>query len=107
MDNPISERRKETRYSIHANVLVHRSDGETLRAKAANISGGGMLIEVDPPAVLVTGEEVEVEVEVRDVPGKPFACWGLAKVVRSEGSHFGVQLTAATFTNQDLQPPEA
>ena len=97
MEHEPAERRLEARYPIEAKVLVHKNNGETISAIAANISGGGMLLHVEQPSGLRIGDPVTVDVELPDDPGKPFAAWGLAKVMRFTGSYFGIQLSAGTF----------
>ena len=100
MEHEPTDRRTETRYPVEAKVIVHRNGGETICATAANISGGGMLLRVDQPSGLRVGDRVTVDVELPD-PTKPFVAWGLAKVVRFTGSHFGIQLDAGTFAPGD------
>ena len=97
MEHEPAERRLEARYPIEAKVIVHKNSGEAIRATAANISGRGMLLHVEQPSGLCIGDPVTVDVELPDDHDKPFAAWGLAKVVRFTGSHFGIQLSAATF----------
>ena len=106
MEHESTERRIEARYPIEAKVIVHKNNGETIPATAANISGGGMWLHVEQPSGLSLGEAVTVEVELPDDPDKPFASWGLAKVIRFSGSHFGIQLSAATFA-PDFGPGNA
>jgi hypothetical protein len=76
------------RYPIQAAVTVRNSSG-AIRASAANISASGMLLRVGQPTAFRIGEEVAVEVELPDNPGKPFSAWGLARVVRIEDGGFG------------------
>ena len=78
-------------------MIVHKHSGETISATAANISGGGMFLHVEQPSGLSIGDPVTVDVELPDDPDRPFAAWGIAKVVRFTGSHFGIQLSAGTF----------
>jgi len=78
-------------------VAVHTSSGETIRATAVNISSGGMLLHVGQPSQFCVDQEVTVEVELPDDPGKPFSGWGVAGIVRIEGSRFGIHLQAGTF----------
>jgi c-di-GMP-binding flagellar brake protein YcgR len=105
MEHQPTERRSEPRYPIEAHVIVHKNNGETISATAANISGGGMLLHVEQLSSLSLGEAVTVEVELPDEPDKPFVSWGLANVVRFNGSHFGVQLRAGTYGPGDGSLP--
>ena len=97
MGHQPTERRLETRYPTEAKVIIRKNSGETIPATAANISGGGMLLHVEQPSSVRIGEAVMVQVELPDNPGKPFASWGLARVVRFDDSHFGIQLSAGVF----------
>ena len=97
MEREPTERRLEARYPIEAKVIVHKNSGEAIHASAANISGGGMFLHVEQPSSLCIGDPVTVDVELPDDPDKPFVSWGLARVVRFTGSHFGIQLSAGTF----------
>jgi c-di-GMP-binding flagellar brake protein YcgR len=97
MEHEPNERRLEARYPIEAKVIVHRNSGESISATATNISGGGMLLHVEQPSGLRIGDPVTVDVELPDDPDKPFASWGIGKVVRLTGGHFGIQLKAGTF----------
>jgi hypothetical protein len=94
------ERRKETRYPIETNVAVRMSSGETIHATAVNISSSGMLLHVEQPDTFSVDQEVSVEVELPDDPGKPFSAWGVARIVRVEDCGFGIHLRAGTFGNQ-------
>ena len=105
MEHEPTERRLEARYPIEAKVTVHKNSGETISATAANISGGGMFLHVEQPSGLRIGDPVTVDVELPDNPDKPFAAWGLGKVVRFTGSYFGIQLSAGTFDKGE--DPEA
>jgi hypothetical protein len=97
MEREPTERRLEARYPIEAKVIVHKNSGEAIHATAANISGGGMLLHVEQPSGLSIGDPVTVDVELPDDRDKPFAAWGLARVVRLTGGYFGIQLSAGTF----------
>lgn len=91
------ERRKETRYPMEAEAMVHTSSGRAIPATATNISSFGMLLEIDQPAKLSVNDEVTVEIKLPDDPGKPFSSWGVARVVRIDGSCFGIQIYGGTF----------
>ena len=101
MEHEPTERSLEARYPIKAKVIVHKNSGETISAIAANISGGGMFLHVEQPSGLRIGDPVTVDVELPDDPDKPFAAWGIAKVVQFTGSYFGIQLSAGTFGQRD------
>ncbi|HYW47246.1 MAG TPA: PilZ domain-containing protein [Bryobacteraceae bacterium] len=100
------ERRKEARYPIEANVMVHKSSGETIPATAVNISSAGMLLHVGQPSQFSVDEEVTVEVELPDNRGQPLSSWGAAKIVHIDGCRFGIQLDAGTFDPENYRLPE-
>ena len=100
MKQETQDRRKEMRYPIHAGAIVHTSSGKTIPATATNISSFGMLLRIDPPSTLTIDDQVTVEIELPDDPGKPFSAWGVARVARIDGAYFGVQLCAGTFDSE-------
>jgi c-di-GMP-binding flagellar brake protein YcgR len=106
MENEATERRVEARSPIEAKVIVRKSSGETIAATSVNISGGGMLLHVEDLSSLTIGEIVTVSVELPDDPDRPFASWGLAKVVRFNRGLFGVQLYAGTFAVAEEGSPD-
>ncbi|HTS48009.1 MAG TPA: PilZ domain-containing protein [Bryobacteraceae bacterium] len=91
------ERRRATRFPIEARVNVRASSGRTFTATAVNISTSGMLLQVPQPFPLSLGEEVTVEVNLPGSSGQAVSVWGLAKVVRLDGLHSAVQLSAGSF----------
>jgi c-di-GMP-binding flagellar brake protein YcgR len=91
------ERRRATRYPMEAKVIVYKSGGEAISATAADISAGGMLLNVERPSEFRMGEHVTVDVELPDRPGMPFSAWGAAIVVRADGCRYAIQLQAGTF----------
>ena len=97
MEYEHTERRREARYPIEANVIVHKSSGECIPATAVNISSGGMLLHFEQPSEFSLDETVTVAVELPDNPGKPFAAWGTGRIVRIDGCRIGIQLRAGTF----------
>ena len=70
-----TERRKEARYLIEANALIHKNSGEVILASATNISSGGMLLHIEQPAKLTVDEQVTVEVKLIGYPDQPFSSW--------------------------------
>ena len=97
MGRNAAERRKEPRFPIKARVLVHKTDGGTIPATAADISSSGMLLCVEHPSAFVIDEVVSVEVELPNDAPDSFSAWGLGKVVRADGCRFGIQLYAGAF----------
>ncbi|MGA2182240.1 MAG: PilZ domain-containing protein [Bryobacteraceae bacterium] len=105
MEYEHTERRKEARYPIEANVIVHKNSGANISATATDISGAGMLLHVEQPSEFSLDETVTVEAELPDIPGKPFSAWGAGRIVRIDGCRFGIQLYAGTFDAGDERLP--
>lgn len=103
--DPSPERRKETRYPVEANVVVRKSNGNTLRATAVDISSSGMrLLCPNRSCPLTPGEEVTVDVELPEGPDKPFSAWGFGRVAHVNGGGAGIQLYGGHF--DPMPPPE-
>lgn len=94
------DRRNEARFPIQAGAIVHTSSGKAIPATATNISSFGMLLHIEQPSTLALDEQVTVDIELPDDPGKPFSSWGVARVARIDGAHFGVQLYGGTFDSE-------
>lgn len=107
MEYEHTERRREARYPIEATVIVHKSGGATIRATAVDVSSGGMLLHVEQPSDFSVDEVVTVELELPDDPGKPFAAWGVGRVVRTDGCRCGVELRAGVFDPWNAPLPDA
>jgi len=96
------DRRRAIRYPIEAQVTIHTKNGQAVTAKAINISSSGMLLQLSQPFPLSPGDEVTVEVDLPDEPDKALASWGLATVVRLDGLHSAVHLSAGHFDWESL-----
>jgi hypothetical protein len=92
-----ADRRIAPRYPLEVKASVHKKNGETVVATAANISTKGMLLQVDQTSGFQCGDEVTVEIELEGLADQPFSNWGVAKVVRVDGCTFGIELQAGTF----------
>jgi c-di-GMP-binding flagellar brake protein YcgR len=97
MESSTEDRRRARRYPIEAQVNVHTKSGRKFTATAVNISSSGMLLQVAQPFPLSLGEEVTVEVNLPDSSDQALPVWGLAKVVRLDGLHSAVHLSAGSF----------
>lgn len=91
------EKRRAPRYPIEALVNIRTESGHTLTATAVNICSSGMLLRLAQPFPLSLGEEVTVEVDLPDPFDKALSAWGVATVVRLDGLHSAVQLSAGSF----------
>jgi PilZ domain len=95
---PSPERRKELRYPVEAKVLVQKANGETLHARAVDISSSGMrLLWPNGSCLLTHGEEVTVDVEFPEGSDKPFSAWGLGRVAHIDSLGAGIQLFGGQF----------
>jgi len=94
--NP-EERRRAVRYPIEAQVIIQTKSGQSLTAKAVNISSSGMLLQLSQPFPMNLGDEVTVQVDLPNEPDKALASWGLGTVVRLDGLHSAVHLSAGHF----------
>ena len=101
METEHGDRRRATRYPIEAKVMVKHS-GESIPATAANISAAGMLLHVEQPSRFSVDDEVTVDVELPENLPEPLSTWGVARIVRIDGHHFGIHLSAGTFSPRDL-----
>jgi len=101
MESKPGERRKEARYPIEAEVLVHTASGQSIPANATNISSFGMLLHIQLPSALAVNDEVTVEIRLPEDVGKAFSAWGVARIAHINGSQVGVQLFGGTFDSAD------
>jgi c-di-GMP-binding flagellar brake protein YcgR len=97
MKHNSSERRKEPRYPVEANVIVQKKNGERIRATAVDISSSGIRLRLGQPCPLDQDEEVTLEVELPEHPDKPFSSWGLGRVVYRNDGGIGIQLYGGHF----------
>jgi len=97
------EKRRAPRFPIPVPAIVRDASGQTARATVVNISSSGILVKVEEPLAFAPADEVMIEVDLPDDPEKPLPAWGIAKVVRVEGSRIAVELTSAGF--HPLPPP--
>ena len=100
-----TERRKETRYPIEANALIHKNCGEAILATATNVSSAGMLLHIEQPANLNLDEQVTVDVKLIGYPNQPFSSWGAARVAHIDDGYFGIQLLGGLFDGEDSVVP--
>ncbi|MGB6947324.1 MAG: PilZ domain-containing protein [Bryobacteraceae bacterium] len=97
MEEHIADRRKEARYPVKAKVIVQKKNGETILATAVNISSSGMRLRFDQPCPLSPGEEVTVDVELRERLDKPFSAWGFGRVAHVDAEGAGIELQGGQF----------
>ncbi|HTR39472.1 MAG TPA: PilZ domain-containing protein [Bryobacteraceae bacterium] len=106
MDQKSSDRRKEPRYPLSAQVLLRKENGESVYATAIDISSSGMRLQIDGPASLELNEVVTVELELPDQPEKPFSSWGIGRVAHLDSTRMGVELSAGRFAGSGAAEPE-
>jgi PilZ domain len=91
------ERRREGRFPVKAAVIVRKASGETVRATAVDISSSGMRLCLEKGTVLVVGEQVTVDVELPELPHKPWSAWGFGRVAYVDATGAGIQLFGGQF----------
>jgi len=91
------DKRRAPRYPIEARVNIQTKSGRTFAATAVNISSSGMLLQLAQPFPLNLGEEVTVEVDLPGPSDQAWSAWGVATVVRLDGLHSAVHLSAGSF----------
>jgi len=100
--NPSMERRREPRYPIGAEAVLHRRGEDTSYAAVTLNSGtAGILLKVNGTNPFNVGDEVVCEVALKDAPERAFASWGVGRVVRIDESNAAVELQAAVFASDE------
>ena len=94
-----TERRKEPRFHVGGRCVIRSKDGgQNYDATIVNISSGGLLLETVVPHGFSVGDEVSCKIAVPEDTERPFASWGIGRVVRVNELKTAIELTAATFT---------
>lgn len=86
--------------------MVRKAGGETIHAMAVDISSSGMRLKLEEHIPLTVGDEVTVDVELPDHPGKPFSAWGLGNVTYVSSIAVGIQLFGGEFDRLPSREPE-
>jgi len=86
MEHP--EHRREPRHALEAEAVIERASGEKLSAFTVNVSGGGMLLQLEQPPTLEIGERVTCELKLYS--DKPPQSWGTGRVVRLSESRVAI-----------------
>jgi len=100
MEHPSPDNRKEPRYALDTQAILERNTGEQFNASTINVSGSGMLVQLEQAPDLRLGEELNCSVVLYQ--GKAPQSWGLGTVVRVEDvlvaiEFKNVRLLAADF----------
>ena len=82
-----SDKRKEQRYPLGAEAIVVRKTGERVHAFTVNVSGSGVLLALESPALAV-GDEVRCGIQLYE--NKPPQSGGVGKVVRVDESRVAI-----------------
>jgi len=82
---------------METTVVVRKESGETIPARAVNISSSGMLVRLEGPLPFHVGETVTVEVQLSSHSDRPFSSWGIGQVVRLDGRRSAIHLRAGSF----------
>jgi c-di-GMP-binding flagellar brake protein YcgR len=91
------DNRKQTRYPLRTEAIVERTTGEKVRASTVNVSGGGVLLQLEQASELQVGETVTCGVRLYEQ--RPPQSWGTGRIVRVENS-----LVAIDFQNVTALP---
>lgn len=90
-----SERRREPRYATEAEAAVEFLDmNVAFSATTVKLSESGTLLRFTGPIPLAVGDDVICEFKVRHGPDQPLPYGGVDRVVRVDGSHAVIELSA-------------
>lgn len=89
MNDSLSNRRSEARHSLRTTAIVHRKTGTPLLGSTVNVSGSGVLLDLDQPADLILGEEVACSIQLYE--GRSPQSWGTGKIVRVDRSRVAIE----------------
>ena len=106
-----AERRNAPRYPFNSAVVLVDESGRRINGIGVNISGSGMLVQLDSCDVKTNGENrendntisfqageiVTVDVEFDGCCDQPILRWGIGRVVRVEGQKSAIHLCAGAF----------
>jgi len=97
MADNAADRRREPRFEIGAQAVVWRpNENEKYRAVTLNISGGGLLLQLNSHPFEV-GDEVTCEIELAEPQEHPFASWGVGQVVWVDQNNTAIELKSGIF----------
>lgn len=92
-----ADRRWEPRFEIGAHAKIWRlNEHDKYPAVMLNISGGGLLLQVDSNPFAI-GDEVTCEIELAEPHDQPFANWGVGRVVRVDRNNTAIKLSSGVF----------
>ncbi|MGB8012508.1 MAG: PilZ domain-containing protein [Terriglobales bacterium] len=100
--DPTRGRRRELRFMIEAGATVEVVKcGQTFRATTVNMSGCGVLLHFEKPAVLVVGDEVVCEFKIEDDVEETLPYWGVGTVVRIADLDVAIDIKGGGFSRLD------
>jgi hypothetical protein len=101
-----SDKRREPRFAIEAGTTVEVfNNGQIVRATTVNMSGCGVLLQLQAPVGLNLGDQVICEFNISPDPDKPLPCWAVGEIVRLENCHAAVDFKAGGFIALDSVKP--
>lgn len=101
------DKRREPRFAIGAGTVVEVfRDGRTVRATTVNISGCGVLLQLDEPIGLAVGDQVICEFSIPAGTDKPLPCWAVGDIVRIDDCRVAIDFKAGGFVSLDLKYPQ-
>jgi c-di-GMP-binding flagellar brake protein YcgR len=94
-----SEKRSEPRLPIKAGTIIEvMKNGEAMRGTTIDMSASGVLLCFAEAVELFPGDQVTCEFMVDHEPDQPLPYWGVGKVLRADGCHVAIALTAIGLT---------
>jgi hypothetical protein len=95
MEPDRSDPRREPRFPIKTGASVEvQKRGDVINATTINISGCGVLLQLEIPTHLSVGDPVVCEFGVTHETDAPLPCWGVGDVVRVDGCRVAVDFKA-------------
>jgi PilZ domain len=101
MEHPSPDNRKELRYALDTQAILERNTGEQFSAATINVSGSGMLVQLEQAPGLRLGEVVNCSVLLYQ--GKPLQSWGLGTVVRVEDLRVAIEFKNVRLLAADFE----
>jgi hypothetical protein len=74
-----------------------KDGGQAIAATAVDIGSSGMRLITGQPCSLDIEDEVSVEIELPELPDKPFSTWGIGRVAYKNERGIGIQLHGGKF----------
>ncbi|MGA2116555.1 MAG: PilZ domain-containing protein [Bryobacteraceae bacterium] len=101
-----SDKRREPRIAIEGGTSVEVfKNGQIIHAATVNMSGCGVLLQLQSPQGLTLGDQVTCEFDISPDPEKPLPCWAVGAIVRLDDCRAAVDFNAGGFIALDSTKP--